>query len=1250
MSRRGDRSSALAAIDSGSDTDHGDGDGGRSNDSRRDPSAPNKVSAKVSDGTLDPQEGVMVQFIVSGRRFDCDLALLRERWPESQWRRFADAEYKRQRERGDRGDVIVRYPYDSDPFAVLHHCLQTHSLLVPPDEAKQAMLYEHAVMYEIAPVVAQLHPLRRAAAKAGPLVASPPPQPPAPPPPPPPPPARPFGRRGRVSRAKRDEADTEPETAEDEAAALAANTVEAPPSTRRPTPVGDYVYPSIARTARISFESKVEHIRETSAWRFSVPVQVLDPSAGRVEPGSALAEAAQAVRKADAAIAAAEMCARAALAAKHETAADEWCDAGHVSVLLGAPLPATVTASATAATSEAFTLSVGTATLAPAAASAPVPTPFPAPAPASVAHEATPDGRAAAAAASAGVADTWADAKMRAAVEAAYRLLRSHGSQLSGMAAKAAAEAPGRARAQGGGSAAAPSARSETKSVVTEGVQKAVQTMAEWREQWDALTLGVLDISGLPMVVAGGSVLACCLAWPASDALLDAALERATNPLAASASAKTRADRQVRLQAAYVVKRRALARVLRRAPIDMTLTGKGPAGSGAELAVPATATPTLGVDASVLARLRAHVVQTWQRFSPDDCDEDDAMDMMRGIDMSPRRLHDPDRDALMKRLVQVEAQLRAALPPRLVAERKRAPAPPPKWTLAERDARMLSRVMWTHGASVMFTEVRDADESDSDSDDPEPGTTEADTKRSASKSHRRSRKGSRSRSRSGSPVRSRSRSPVGPVRRASNSVKVGDVDTTKTETDADDMHREDCAETKAAIEIRCHWQRRARMRGVDREDKTCAPGYRVDPEMWRGADIDLFLVTTDADVALDAIVQLYKRLRRAVPAGHEILIERLEHAVTFVLPPPLRRVQVVLRLYSSPAQVLLGFDLDCCCLLYDGARVLASERGRRALRLRYNLHDASRMSLSYEHRLAKYARRGFPVALPDLEPERHLAAIARLYETPAVPKGWRPLGLTLLLGLLCPEHCRPPFDGKAFDWAEAWIKVAPRWRTTDYGGDERWLYVHVGGRWRWAKKAPRESRFNRVVAVDNVAQVLTTNVSVLSSRGHTGRFARAAPELVRRLPERLAFLAVQPHRQDRRDALFGGAFQPIDGDFYEDGLECVNSPSISSAVADVDRAVENAAANATATATAGDGDSTAASTKSVAPADADEVDADDLDREPNVGIFVGMASGYAAARAASDRARRVARPRRPASRKHAKSRLGRTLGPRQARL
>lgn len=82
---------------------------------------------------------------------------------------------------------------------------------------------------------------------------------------------------------------------------------------------------------------------------------------------------------------------------------------------------------------------------------------------------------------------------------------------------------------------------------------------------------------------------------------------------------------------------------------------------------------------------------------------------------------------------------------------------------------------------------------------------------------------------------------------------------------------------------------------------------------------------------------------------------------------PYRSVQIVLRLYSSPAEVLAGFDVDVACCAYDGDRVWANPRAIVSMMRQSNTVDMTRRSPSYEVRLAKYSSRGFEVYIPGLK-------------------------------------------------------------------------------------------------------------------------------------------------------------------------------------------------------------------------------------------------------------------------------------------
>ena len=131
------------------------------------------------------------------------------------------------------------------------------------------------------------------------------------------------------------------------------------------------------------------------------------------------------------------------------------------------------------------------------------------------------------------------------------------------------------------------------------------------------------------------------------------------------------------------------------------------------------------------------------------------------------------------------------------------------------------------------------------------------------------------------------------------------------------------------------------------------------------------------------IVTIYEAVRDSVP--WDVTCVRTKHTVSihckwytkliacsFYLLPlsaqyPYRSIQIVLRLYSSPAEVLTGFDVDAPCCAYDGDRVWANPRAIVSMMRQSNTVDMTRRSPSYEVRLAKYSSRGFEVYVPGLK-------------------------------------------------------------------------------------------------------------------------------------------------------------------------------------------------------------------------------------------------------------------------------------------
>jgi hypothetical protein len=147
---------------------------------------------------------------------------------------------------------------------------------------------------------------------------------------------------------------------------------------------------------------------------------------------------------------------------------------------------------------------------------------------------------------------------------------------------------------------------------------------------------------------------------------------------------------------------------------------------------------------------------------------------------------------------------------------------------------------------------------------------------------------------------------------------------------------------------------------------------------WVGmSDVDLFLHTCDTSEA----TRIAKRIFFALAVGNEHwVIVRSRGVITMHnwvgedlnLQMDLK-IQIVLRLYDSPAEILMGFDCDSCCCAYDGREVWVTPRCAHALQTGINVLNpihAWPNRPSYELRLAKYAHRGFPVAVPGLDKKR----------------------------------------------------------------------------------------------------------------------------------------------------------------------------------------------------------------------------------------------------------------------------------------
>eukprot|EP01118_Nematostelium_gracile_P012221 TRINITY_DN4433_c0_g2_i4.p1 TRINITY_DN4433_c0_g2~~TRINITY_DN4433_c0_g2_i4.p1 ORF type:complete len:598 (+),score=159.56 TRINITY_DN4433_c0_g2_i4:17-1810(+) len=131
------------------------------------------------------------------------------------------------------------------------------------------------------------------------------------------------------------------------------------------------------------------------------------------------------------------------------------------------------------------------------------------------------------------------------------------------------------------------------------------------------------------------------------------------------------------------------------------------------------------------------------------------------------------------------------------------------------------------------------------------------------------------------------------------------------------------------------------------------------------SDIDLFIYGLNEQEANKKLEQIFESISENVPA--DVLCFRSEHAVTIISQFPYRHIQVILRLYKSPAEILMGFDVDACSVGFDGDKVWMTPRAHKALITQSNTVDMTRRSPTYEQRLAKYSERGFAVNVPSLD-------------------------------------------------------------------------------------------------------------------------------------------------------------------------------------------------------------------------------------------------------------------------------------------
>jgi hypothetical protein len=120
------------------------------------------------------------------------------------------------------------------------------------------------------------------------------------------------------------------------------------------------------------------------------------------------------------------------------------------------------------------------------------------------------------------------------------------------------------------------------------------------------------------------------------------------------------------------------------------------------------------------------------------------------------------------------------------------------------------------------------------------------------------------------------------------------------------------------------------------------------------SDVDVFLFGLTEEEANETLLSFSTHLRR-IYDYHSCTVTRTANAITFRLTTeeiePVE-IQVITRLYKTYSEVLHGFDLCASCvgLCEDG--IIVTHRGLYALENACNTVSFSRLSPSYEYRLA----------------------------------------------------------------------------------------------------------------------------------------------------------------------------------------------------------------------------------------------------------------------------------------------------------
>ncbi|KAF8311748.1 hypothetical protein DL93DRAFT_1385226 [Clavulina sp. PMI_390] len=165
----------------------------------------------------------------------------------------------------------------------------------------------------------------------------------------------------------------------------------------------------------------------------------------------------------------------------------------------------------------------------------------------------------------------------------------------------------------------------------------------------------------------------------------------------------------------------------------------------------------------------------------------------------------------------------------------------------------------------------------------------------------------------------------------------------------------------------------------------CTSDAKIDD--YTSSDIDVYIHGLGPAAANKKIQHIFDVWKSNLPpsAREKTLVVRNSRTITFFSEYPVKRVQVVLKLVTSPKEVLLNFDLDICAMGYDGSSLMMLPRAARALETGYNVftmdliqgHYLGERRATQESRVFKYADKGYGIRI--LPP--YLSSLSELFST-----------------------------------------------------------------------------------------------------------------------------------------------------------------------------------------------------------------------------------------------------------------------------